>query len=400
MRLRCCRYGLGRLAPVIPPRTGSTTRLLCLAITWHVQTARPTVFMSIRRRVAVDWRTYMRVPSRHGECLRRALRRTGRIAISLLPCIIGLMSVSQAAAAILTVGAPGSGCDHTSVQAAVNAAGSAVGTDEIRIARSAAWTAQQITIDTDEEIHLIGGYADCTSTTPDGTKTVLSGAGGDARPVLTIRGNGFVYLRGLTIRDGDQADDDNGGGINFAGGGILDITDSFITDNTANDGGGIYATGTTITAEVVLGADVTVSSNIARNSGGGMVSKSLETSIIGPGTAFLFNQALGQGGGGYGGGLVVVSDQLPSYAYIRSSGIGGLGVIYGNEAVHGGGVAVLVGGGTEQEAQARIYSTDPQQPVRIHGNQASVDGGGVYVREIDIGVDRKSTRLNSSHGYI
>lgn len=335
----------------------------------------------------------MRVSSRHGECLRRALRRTGRIAISLLPCIIGLMSVSQAAAAILTVGAPGSGCDHASVQAAVNAAGSAVGTDEIRIARSAAWTAQQITVDTDEEIHLIGGYADCTSTTPDGTKTVLSGAGGDARPVLTIRGNGFVYLRGLTIRDGDQAGDDNGGGINFAGGGILDITDSFITDNTANDGGGIYATGTTITAEVVLGADVTVSSNIARNSGGGMVSKSLETSIIGPGTAFLFNQALGQGGGGYGGGLVVVSDQLPSYAYIRSNGIGGLGVIYGNEAVHGGGVAVLVGGGTEQEAQARIYSTDPQQPVRIQGNQASVDGGGVYVREIDVGVAIASAYL-------
>ncbi len=329
----------------------------------------------------------MRVPSRHGECLVRALRRAGRVAASLSLAATALASLAQNAdAAILTVGAPGSGCNHTNVQAAVNAANSAAGTDEIRIARNATWTAQQITINTNEEVHLVGGYATCTSPVPDGTKTILSGAGGDARPVLTIRGNGFVFLRNLTIRDGDQAGNDNGGGINFAGGGILDIADTTITANSANDGGGIYATGTTIEAEVVLGANVTISSNIARNSGGGMVSKSLETSIIGPGTALIFNEARGQSGGGYGGGLVVVSDQFKSYAYISSNGVGGIGVIYSNEAKYGGGIAVLVGGGSSQDAEALIYSTDPQQPVRINANRASVAGGGVYVREMDSNV--------------
>jgi hypothetical protein len=313
---------------------------------------------------------------------------------SLSTLLVLLTSLSQhATAAVLTVGAPGSGCNHTTVQAAVNAANSSSGADEIRIARSATWTAQQISINTAEEVRLVGGYATCTSPTPDGTKTILSGAGGDARPVLTIRGNGFVFLRNLTLREGDQAGNDNGGGINFEGGGILDIADSAINENSANDGAGIYATGTTLAAQVVLGANVTVSSNIARNSGGGMVSKSIKTSISGPGTAMIFNEALGLNGGGYGGGLVVVSDQLRSVAYVTSNGIGGLGAIYVNEAKYGGGVAVLVGGGSEQNAEAWIYSTDPQQPVRIEGNQASVVGGGVYVREIDVGLATPIARL-------
>ena len=179
------------------------------------------------------------------------------------------------------LGAPAAVATHTTVQAAVNAANAAAGADEISIARSATWTAQRITINTAEELSLVGGYATCTSSTSDATFTTLSGAGGDARPVLTIRGDGFVSLRRLTIRDGDQAGDDHGGGINFAGGGILDISDSLITANTARDGAGIYATGTTITAEVILRANVS-QLQMARNSGGGMVSKSLETSITGP----------------------------------------------------------------------------------------------------------------------
>lgn len=336
----------------------------------------------------------MRAPSPHGHCLARAPRQMARVAVQLSLAVTALTGFSQRAdAAILTVGAPGSGCNHTLVQAAVNAANGSPGADEVRIARSATWTAQQITINTDQELHLTGGYATCTSATPDGTKTVLSGAGGDARPVLTVRGNGFVYLRNLTIRDSDQAGDDNGGGIFYEGGGILDIAETLITANTANDGGGIHATGTTTTAEVVLGANVTISSNIARNSGGGMVSRSLETSIVGPGTTLIFNEALGQDGGGYGGGLVVVSDQLPSYAYVTSNGVGGLGVLYANEAKYGGGIAVLVGGGSGSDAEARIHSTDPQQPVRIHANRASVAGGGVYVREIDAGFNSPIARL-------
>ena len=298
------------------------------------------------------------------------------LAAALLPLL-----VTTANAATLTVGASGGGCNHTTVQAAVNAANASPGSDEIRIARTATWTAQQITVNTNEEIRLIGGYATCTSTTPDGTKTILSGAGGDARPVLTIRGNGFVYLRGLTLRDGDQAGGDQGGGINFVGGGILDIENTGIVGNTAGYGGGIYAVGTTITAELVLGADVTVNANTARFNGGGIFSGSIETSIRGPGTSLLFNEAVGQpSGGGYGGGLFVVSGEFKSYAYISSTGTGGIGAIFSNRARYGAGIAVQGAVDSRQIAEVQMYSTDPAMPIRVQANVATVQGGGLYLK--------------------
>ncbi|HUD40876.1 MAG TPA: hypothetical protein VMR06_02645 [Dokdonella sp.] len=314
----------------------------------------------------------------------------GRRAAVLYLSLAGLgacaLAAGHAEAAVLTVGSGGS-CSHANVQAAVNAAQASPGPDTIQISRSQAWTAQQISINTDQDLELLGGFSSCGAPS-DAVKTVLSGAGGDARPVLTVRGNGIVRLRNLTLTEGDQGGDDNGGGLFYEGGGILDIASTSISNNVAHDGGGLYAVGTSILAEVVLGADVVISGNTARNSGGGMVSKSLETSIVGPRTALTFNKALGQAGGGYGGGLVVVSDQFKSNTYLSSNGIGGIGVIYGNEAVHGGGLAVLAGQDSEQEARALVYSTDTAQPVRINNNQASARGGGIYVQsDADAGPD-------------
>lgn len=287
----------------------------------------------------------------------------------------------SAQAAILTVGAPDSGCNHTTIQAAVAAAAAAgsPGPDTIRIARSSTWTAQQISTQTDQDLDLIGGYPDCAAAEPSGEKTTLSGAGGDARPVLTLRGNGVFRLRGLILRDGDQAGDDDGGGIYFEGGGILDIENSTITENAAEDGGGIYAVGTSIQSELILGADVIVSFNTARKSGGGVVAKSLEMSLRGPNSALMFNQALGIGGGGNGGGLTVVSEAFKSYAYISSNGIGGIGAVYANEAVNGGGIAAVVPESTPLDAVVQIFSTDSAHPVRINGNTASLRGGALYL---------------------
>lgn len=321
----------------------------------------------------------------HENSLVSSTRRGRHAAIlRLSSACLGLwvLLAGSAGAAVFTVGTPvGPGqCTHANVQAAVAAAQSAPGADTIRISRSQTWTAQQIGIDTDQDLELIGGFATCDATASDGFRTVLSGAGGNARPVLTVRGNGIVRLRSLTITEGDQAGEDPGGGIFYEGGGILDIAQSLISSNVAGDGGGIYAVGTTLAAELVLGENVSVNGNIARNSGGGVVAKSIEMSLTGPGSTILFNKAQGEFGGGYGGGLVVVSGQFKSYAYISSNGVGGIGAVYGNEAVSGGGVAVLAGQDSEQEARVLIYSTDTAQPVRINGNIASVRGGGIYTQ--------------------
>lgn len=297
-----------------------------------------------------------------------------------LLALFGLALGHNADAAIYTVGAPGSGCTFTSVQAAVNAAQANPGADIVRISRSQTWSAQQISIVSDHDLDLVGGFATCASATPDGTRTILSGAGGQARPVLTVRSSGLVRLRNLIIRDGDQAGDDLGGGINYLGGGILDLADTDVTANNAHDGGGIYAVGTSLQAELVMGPNVIVSANVARNSGGGVVAKSIEMSLRGPGSSILFNEALGLSGGGYGGGLVVVSAQFRSYAYISSDGIGGIGAVYGNEAVYGGGIAVLGGVESGREAEVHVFSTDSTNPVRINVNSAASRGGGIYLK--------------------
>ncbi len=293
--------------------------------------------------------------------------------------LLGSAAVAPAIAATYTVGPVAGGCTHASVQQAVDAAAMNPGADTIRITRQSNWSAQQVLIDTPQDLDLIGGFALCNSTAPNAPNTTLSGAGGDARPVLTIRGNGIIRLRNLTIRDGDVGGSDSGGGINYIGGGVLDIGTTAIVDNSAYNGGGIFARGTTTAAEVVLGQDVNVQNNIARNDGGGVLANALEFSLVGPGSSILLNQALGQGGGGFGGGLLIFSDEFPAYGYISSNGVGGLGAIHGNSAVKGGGIAVYVGRESEKEAKVRVGATDSVRPIKISDNVASNQGGGIYL---------------------
>lgn len=294
---------------------------------------------------------------------------------------LGLFGAAgSASAAILTVGAPGSGCDHTDIQAAVNAAEAAPGADTIRIARSSTWTAQQVVINTQQDLELVGGYANCNASAPTSPNTTLSGAGGDARPVFSIQGNGVIRLRRLNIVDGDASSGGfGGGGISYRGGGILDIADASIADNIANSGGGIYAEGTSTVAELILGANVNVQNNIARIDGGGVYANAIEFSFTGPNSSILLNQAQGQSGGGFGGGVLIKSSAFVGYGYISSNGIGGLGAIHGNSAVHGGGIAVYAGRDSGKDAVVQIFSTDPNRATRISANTASQLGGAIYL---------------------
>lgn len=272
----------------------------------------------------------------------------------------------MAAAATFSVG-PGTDCTHTSLQAALDAAANNSGADVVRIVRTANWSSIQISTDTDQDVEISGGWETCTSSAPSGT-TTLDGTGGQARSVIALRGNGNFTLRNLEITGGDQAGDDDGGGIHFQGGGILHVIDSSITQNSADEGGGIYAHGTTIVAEVIL-EDTAVSFNTARTHGGGAVAQELEMTIRGAGSALVFNTA-----GGSGGGLLVRSGSRESYAYVT----GGLFGVQGNSAARGGGIAVHTGG-EALDAEVQVYSLDGN-PVLIAGNTATERGGGIDVQ--------------------
>src|SRR5690606_9221712 len=144
-------------------------------------------------------------------------------------------------------------------------------------ARNLTWTAQELVIDTAQELDLIGGYDTCATATPNGT-TTLDGAGGNARSVLRIiaSSGAWIRLRRLVIRGGDIASGGEGGGIFFQGNGRLDLADTTLTQNTAGYGAGLFARGTGIAAEVLFGSNVIVSDNTARYSGGGVYIDQLE----------------------------------------------------------------------------------------------------------------------------
>ncbi len=290
-----------------------------------------------------------------------------RFRIPAFVLLLGLAQAPIATAAIFTVG-PASSCTHTTLQAALDSAANNSGADVVRIVRTATWNGIQASTNTDQDVEIVGGWTTCTSQQPTGN-TVLDGSGGQARSVIALRGSGDFTLRNLEIRGGDQAGDDDGGGVHFHGSGILRIIDSVITENSADEGGGLYAHGITSLAEVIL-ENTVISYNTARNHGGGALAQELEMTIRGVGSAIMFNSA-----GGSGGGLFVRSGDRGSYAYVS----GGLFGVQGNTAAIGGGIAVETTGDDNELAEVQVFSTTGE-PVLIANNVATERGGGIHVQ--------------------
>lgn len=293
------------------------------------------------------------------------------------PLLLASLACATPQAATFTVGGEAS-CTHATVQAAINAAQG--GAHIVRVTRSATYTAQALTITTDGTMEVAGGFANCSAAS-DGTRTTLSGAGGATEPVLriTVATGGSVTLRHLTITAGDEDGAGYGGGIFFRGNGVLELVESTVSNNLAGYGGGIYAEGTGTAAELVLGTGVSVVNNTARLSGGGVYVEGMEMSMTAPGSILAFNKALGiDGTSGFGGGLMLLGGPFTTYAYVGSDGQGGLGAIYGNEAVHGGGIGVVSEPDGERDAILELSGNGPAVATAIRGNFASASGGAIY----------------------
>ncbi len=321
---------------------------------------------------------------------------TRRPPILLLAACLGCCAVASgdALAAIFTVGS-GAGCSHGTIQSALNAAAAAPGADTVRLTRSLTYEPEANTINDSENLNLVGGFATCTQTVSDNIKTVVSGAGGAAATVLRVfAGTGVVVkLRHLDITLGDPGGNTAGGGIYFQGDGVLEIIESGITNNTAGSGGGIYALATGSNAELVISESTLITGNTARNNGGGVsIAGPLEMTMTAPSSLIAFNKALGQAAGsGYGGGLQVAG---PAIAYIGTSGVGGLGAIYGNTAIDGGGISIISGTSDGADALVHLYATVPTQPIGLIGNYASDTGGAVYLQSFQgVGVSYSTGRL-------
>jgi hypothetical protein len=216
------------------------------------------------------------------------------------------------------------------------------------------------------------------------SKVTLSGVGsGGNSPVIGISGNSRVTLRNLEIRNGNVPLSEfggSGGGISFFGSGTLAIDNVTVAQNFAGFGGGISVTGSGAPAELRLGSNVLITGNTAQFDGGGVrIDGTTRLFMLGDASGIIFNHARGANGKGFGGGLEVVG---PAIADIGSPGYFGLGAIYLNDALNGGGVAVVADKG---DASVRFFSVDGTRPVRVQGNTAAQSGGGVFVKPFSDG---------------
>jgi autotransporter-associated beta strand protein/predicted outer membrane repeat protein len=218
-----------------------------------------------------------------------------------------------------------------------------------------------------QTITLTGGELELSDTT--GTITIsgpgtgqLTIDGGDSSRVFLIDANVSASISGLTIADGEAAND-NGGGVSNAG--TLTLTNCDLTGNSAGgDGGGIYSTGTlTLT-------NCTISGNSA-GSGGGLFDASGAVTVTG-GT-LTDNAAVNDGGGFDSAGTLTLSGStLTGNSAMFGGGIFNIGgLLTVATSTLSGNAAAEYGGGIDNSGRLSLSSST------LSGNSASF-GGGVY----------------------
>jgi len=271
---------------------------------------------------------------------------------------------------------------HT-VQAAVDAA--TAYTDEshadyVWISNDVTYSGQHIIINDPETEIIEGGFTDCNDFDPGTDHTTISGAGNDGGPVFQITGNGGAVVFSNLYITGAQRPGQNGGGIYYAGHGLLQLELTNVYLNEAGYGGGIYFSGSGGDATLYLEHDTTVLNNTADVSGGGIrIEGSARLFAVHPQTWIGFNHA----NNGYGGGIEILG---PARADIGTNYNGGSVVSWNaahrvdsgaTDAGLGGGVAVIDNG--HGEGVLRTFADGSATPTAISSNTADYRGGGLYL---------------------
>lgn len=291
---------------------------------------------------------------------------------------LGALAVSAAAYADvnLRVGS-GIGCNHATIQAAIDAATPANGITNILIARNQVYVAQQLDID-GKNIRLSGGYADCLQPTPDSTKTVLDGSGGSARSILNVRGSTtIVEIRLLDFENGDEQTDNNsfGGAVDITEGphASIRVEASRFVNNRAGQGGAISVrNGSSSQTDVHLrlGSGNVILQNAGIHGGGGLYCRGATLDIKGTNN-FILQNAAGEDPGqvGYGGGLSAIDCRVE---------IGGNAFVFDGNTAYGAGGGISAYG---SRTVVHLYNIDPFSPQVLSNNFAQTYGGGIDVEQ-------------------
>ena len=234
----------------------------------------------------------------------------------------------------------------------------------------------------------------------------------DVTETTTFAGGGggvYVYRGTMTMTNGSwvgRTSDGNGNGSAQDGGGIylygssLHAIDSFVLNNVALHGGGVFATRQSsirLLGEALVGADTVrdpAFANFAVFAGGGVYLDRDSLLVMGEQAEVLWNTAVDFGGGMYAAGDSEVAIHNDSRVYSNTATFGGGAYLTGagtvlnmfgqnvkiesNRALEGGGApGVANGGGIYVTGSAEVHAN----ATKIISNHADLLGGGLYVAQ-------------------
>jgi hypothetical protein len=207
---------------------------------------------------------------------------------------------AQSAHAYVSVGP---GCDKATLQEAIGTVGNN-GVGEFHLVSGALHERGPIVIGDRKRLRIYGGYPSCDA--PDATPftgdfstlTKLDASPYPGHPAIDIASGAQVDIRHFEITGAQNSGNNvvgNGGGIAFSSGdvaGHLETHATFIHDNVANKGAGIYYHGGARTDTLQLFEDTLISLNEATHFGGGLsLSGDVVATISSPKTAINSNRA-------------------------------------------------------------------------------------------------------------
>ncbi len=274
----------------------------------------------------------------------------------LLILIVAVGAAAAASADTFSVGGDVN-CDFSTIDQAL-AAAAFNGTDThdvIRIADNQAYDLADLVIP-NHPVTLIGGHSVCGDTSPSG-QTTIDGAGAASAPVIEVSGSSSglktVELVNLVVSGGEE------GGLDITGSNHVVLTNTLVSFNDNDFGGGVYVSGSD--ALVWVDPDSAVVSNDSASAGGGIYCSNGGTVLVEGLVAT--NRADGNGGGIFADDCLVNSFAGGSFQGIRS-----------NDADLNGGGVYAAGG-----ADVNLIGLS-DQPAEVASNETLGKGGGLYAR--------------------
>lgn len=257
----------------------------------------------------------------------------------------------------------------------------------IRVARNGSYSGRNYSL-FNRSLVIEGGYATCSSATPDSTNTEIDAAGAPSGRALDINGGTArrnIVLQRLTVKNSD------GGGLEVRSADVR-LERVTVSDNTALRGVGILVDGNGAGAIVRLQGGSIVTGNTATEGGGGGIYCNNGAELrLASASAVVSNTAATVGGGIllYGCDAVVNSG---------ATGLGGLVVNIGfNKALAGGGIAAI-SDAASPPSRLRIGEGlgggDPR-PLVV-GNDGGVGGGGILANGPQTTVSIRNATIGSN----